>query len=168
MAEARIEHIQDCDVATFWKVFFDEDFNRRLFREVLDFPGFEQRSFVETESEIRRVIYVAPKVSGLPAPIKAVIGDSLAYTEEGVFDKRAERYRIKITPSKAAEKLNVTAVLTATPMGPGRSQRVFEASVKASIFGIGGMVERQILSDMERGQEAAARFTPRFITEKGI
>ena len=43
MADARIEHIFNCSEDTFWnKLFLDEEYNRRLFKEALEFPVWKE------------------------------------------------------------------------------------------------------------------------------
>src|SRR5688500_17961642 len=45
MAEARIEHVFNCSEETFWtKLFFDQEYNRRLFTEELAFPVWKEVS----------------------------------------------------------------------------------------------------------------------------
>ena len=41
----------------------------------------------------------------------AALGDRLAYTEEGSFDKKAKRYSFKVTPSTMADKTKISGEL---------------------------------------------------------
>jgi hypothetical protein len=166
MLDAKIEHEVECSAETFWRAFFDADYNRQLFQDVLGFPTFEQRSFEETDQEIRRVIHVVPKVVGVPGPLKAVVGEGLAYTEEGRFDKAGQRFRIRVAPSKMADRVNIEGAISTVPMTEKRCRRLFEVSVRANVFGVGGLLERQIVSDLEKSNELAARFTGRFVAER--
>ena len=60
MAEVHLSHLYDCSEEKFWELFFDDAFNQRLFREGLQFPVYEQLSYEETETTIRRLTHVVP------------------------------------------------------------------------------------------------------------
>jgi hypothetical protein len=169
MADVRIEHTYDCSVDTFWnQVFFEEDYNRRLFKEALKFPVWEIKKNEDQGNRIERVVEVVPKLADLPAPIKKVVGENVGYREEGVFDKTTKRYRINIVPNTLADKLKVQGELWVEPQGSDKCKRIFQATVTAKIFGIGGMIEKRLISDMQESYAAGARFTNQYISEKGL
>lgn len=168
MAEVRIEHTYDCSEDTFWgKVFFDPDYNQRLFKEALEFPVYEQTKSEETDSEIRRTLNVVPKLGPMPGPLKAILGEGLGYKEDGVFDKKTKRYSINITPNKLADKVTIKGVMYAKPKGD-KMTRVFECTVTAKIFGVGGMLEKRVIGDMEDSYAKGATFTNKWLKEKGL
>ena len=168
MADVYIEHTYNCSEDTFWnQVFFDEEYNRRLFREALGFPHWAIKKQDDQGDRIERVVEVTPKVGELPGPIKKIIGDSVSYREEGVYDKKSRRYRIKIVPSKLADKLTIEGELYLEPVGD-HCKRIFKAQVTAKIFGLGGIVEKRLIADMEQSYAIGARFTNQFIAEKGL
>jgi hypothetical protein len=169
MADTRIEHIYNCSEDTFWnQIFFDQEYNRRLFKEALEFPVYEQTEFKETDSEVRRSIKVVPKLGPMPGPLKAVIGEGIGYVENGVLDKKARRYTIDITPNKLAEKVTIKGTMFTEPKGDGKCNRVFECTVTAKIFGVGGMLEKRVLSDMQESYAKGAKFTNEYIAEKKL
>jgi hypothetical protein len=169
MADTRIEHIYNCSEDTFWnQIFFDEEYNRRLFKEALEFPVYEQTEFKETDSEVRRSIKVVPKLGPMPGPLKAVIGEGIGYVENGVLDKRTRRYTIDITPNKLADKVTIKGKLYTEPKGDGKCNRVFECSVTAKIFGVGGMLEKRVIADMQESYSKGAKFTNEYIAEKKL
>ena len=169
MADVHIEHIYNCSEDTFWdKLFFDQEYNNRLYKEALEFPEFEVAKFEDGESEVRRSINVVPKLGPMPGPIKKLIGDGLGYTEDGVFNKSTRRYTITITPNKLSGKVSVTGTLWTEPAGDGKCNRIFEAKVVAKVFGVGGMLEKQITGDMETSYAKGAEFTNEYLKEKGL
>ncbi len=169
MADVRIEHIYNCNADTFWdKIIFDDEYNRRLFKEALEFPHYEVTKSEDGEKELRRTVNVVPKLGPMPGPVKKLIGDGLGYEEEGVFDKAARRYKIKITPNKLADKMKIEGVLYVEPKGEGKVNRIFECSVNVKIFGIGGLVEKQIIGDMQNSYAKGAEFTNKYLAEKGL
>jgi hypothetical protein len=169
MADTRIEHIYNCSEDTFWnQIFFDEEYNRRLFKEALEFPVYEQTEFKETDSEVRRSIKVVPKLGPMPGPLKAVIGEGIGYVENGVLDKKTRRYTIDITPNKLADKVTIKGKLYTEPKGDGKCNRVFECTVTAKIFGVGGMLEKRVIADMQESYSRGAKFTNEYIAEKKL
>jgi hypothetical protein len=169
MADVRIEHTYDCSVDTFWnEIFFTEEYNRRLFKEALGFPVWELKKNEDKGERVERIVDVVPKLADLPAPIKKVVGENVGYREEGVFDKQARRYRINIVPNKLGDKLTVKGELWVEPVGEGKCKRIFDAVVSAKIFGIGGMIEKRLITDMQESYAAGARFTNKYIAEKGL
>jgi hypothetical protein len=168
MADVRIEHVYNCSEDTFWdKVFFDDDYNQRMFKDALNFPVYEQTKRDEDDQEVRRSINVVPKLGPMPGPLKAVIGEGLGYREDGVLDKKTRRYNIVITPNKLADKVTIKGVLYTKPQGD-KCVRVFECSITAKIFGVGGMLEKRIVADMETSYEKGATFTNEWLAEKGL
>ena len=169
MADVRIEHAFDCSEETYWsKIFFDDEYNRRLFLDALAFPVWKQVSSTDSESELKRTIEVVPKTGDLPGALKKLVGDGIGYREDGVFDKKARRYKTKITTNKLSDKLSIGGVLYTQAQGDKRCKRIFDCTVTASIFGVGGMIEKRVISDMQESYGKAARFTNEFIREKGL
>ncbi len=169
MAEVRIEHIYNCSEDTFWdKIFFEADYNERLFKDALQFPEYNVVSSEDTDTQVKRVIDVVPKLGPMPGPVKKLIGDGLGYREEGVFDKKTKRYTVKITPNKMADKMTTTGEMWCEPAGDGKVKRIYKGVVVAKIFGVGGMVEKNIIGDMEKSYEIGAKFTNEYIAEKGL
>jgi hypothetical protein len=169
MADARIEHVFECSEDTYWrKIFFDEEYNRRLFLEGLRFPVWKQTAFADEPKEIRRTLEVVPKLGDLPGPLKKLVGEGAGYREDGVYDKDRRRYRTRITTNRLSDKLKISGELFTEPAGERRCKRIFQCSVVADIFGVGGMLEKRVIADMQESYATAARFTNDFIREKGL
>jgi len=168
MAEVRLEHVHNCCVETFWKLFFDVEYQTALFRDGLRFPSFEQLSLQETDTQIRRVIRVKPRVVGVPAPVQKLIGDGVSYEEHGVFDRTSRVFKYEIRTSRLPDKVKTSGVMYALPAGEGKSKRVFEMSVVAKVFGVGGLIEKQIVQDTTRDYATGAQFTNKYLAAKGL
>mgnify|MGYP003382607698 FL=1 len=168
MADVRIEHVYNCSEDAFWdKMFFDDAYNEDLFKKALAFPVYEKLKQDETESELRRSINVVPKLGPMPGPLKAVIGEGLGYREDGVFDKKTRRYSIVITPNKLADKMTIKGTLYTKSQGD-KCVRHFDCTVVAKIFGVGGMLEKRIIADMEDSYKKGADFSNQWIADKGL
>ncbi len=165
----RIVHTYNVSEDTFWdKVFFDEDYNRRLYLEALKFHDWKIEKHEDKGSEIYRAINVAPRLGDLPGPMKKVLGDNIRYTEAGVYDKSKRRYRINIIPNRLADKLKVSGELYTEPVGEKQCRRIFEATIEVNVFGLGGLMEKRFVSDLERSYEVGAKFTNQYAEEKGL
>ena len=169
MPEITIRHEFECDEDTYWeKCLFDDAFNKRLYIDTLKFPGFEV--LVDKDEPERRVrrVRVEPPTTNLPGPLKKVIGDKLAYTEDGVFDKKTRRYAFTITPSTLPEKTKTSGELYCERLGDKRCARIAKIKVEVKVFAIGGMVEDKIIGDLKASYEAAAKFTNEYVKEQGL
>jgi hypothetical protein len=169
MGSFRAEHVFNCSEATFWdKVFFDDEYNRRQFSDVLHFSLWKEVERRDDGNQIHRRVQAAPPLGDVPGPLKAVIGDSAGYEERGVFDKQKRRYTVKVTPNKMADKITIEIAMWTEPSGENKLRRIVEGTVTAKIFGVGGMLEKKMISDLERSYEKTATFTNQFIQEKGL
>ncbi len=168
MADARIEHVLDCNEDTFWKVFFDLEFNRELFLRELGFEGWNQVSFDETAGRIERVVDVVPKLGDLPGPLKKLVEGGAGYKERDVFDKAKKHMTIAVQPSVLEGKLSISGVQYTQAAGDGKCRRIHEATVVAKIFGVGSMIENRIIADIRKSYDVAATFTNRWVREKGL
>jgi Protein of unknown function (DUF2505) len=169
MAEISVEHVFKCSADTFWtKVFFDDEYNRRLFQDILKFPVWRVITTEERGDEVLRTIQASPPVGDLPGPVKAVVGDNAGYEERGVFNKKTQRYKVQVVPNRMSDKISVVVEMWTEPLGDAQCKRYARASATAKIFGVGGLLEKKLLGDLERSYEKSAAFTNTFVSEKGL
>ena len=132
MAEIRVEHSFKCSEETFWtKVFFDDEYNRRLFQEILKFPVWRVAKSEERGDEVHRTIEASPPIGDLPAALKAVVGDSAGYEERGVFNKKTHRYRVQVVPNRMSDKISVVVEMWTEPTGDAQCKRFAKATATA-------------------------------------
>jgi hypothetical protein len=163
MPTVHIEHVYHCSEQRFWQLFFDEQFNQQLFRNGLGFPHYEQLSFEETPDEIRRVTSVMPRVGQLPSALKKVIGEGIGYREHGVFNKRRQRFAIRVVSNKMPDRLTVEGVLFTQPLSESSCRRLFDGTVEARIFGVAGLLEKRLIADLQASYADSADFTNRYL-----
>jgi len=169
MASLEVEHVFNCSDATFWdRIFLDPEYNERLFKTELKFPVWREVSREERGGVLHRVVEVVPYVGELPGALKAVVGEGIGYEERGVLDRNAKSYKVTVVPNKLADKLSIKVDLWTLPDGDKRCRRKARAEASVKIFGVGGTIEKRILSDLERSYQKSAEFTNRFIAEKGL
>jgi len=160
MADITIRHEFDCDEETFWeKCIFSRDFNTQLYKGVLKFHAYDTLSDSNEPTRRTKKVRVEPALGNLPAAAKKVIGEKLAYTEEGALDKATGRYTFTVTPSVLEGKVKTGGELRCEKLGPNKIARVVQIHVEAKLPLIGGIIEEKIIGDLRRSYETAGEFT---------
>jgi hypothetical protein len=166
MPEIEIRHTLDCDVDTYWKCVFDDEYNRRLYMDVLKFRECKTLANEDRGATRVRKLHLNPPPADLPAPIAKVIGD-LSWDEEGTFDTKTKRYRFKVRPASMPDKTSIEGEIWCEPRGEKKCERIAKSNIEVKIFMVGGMVEKRIADDMRKSYEAAVKFTNDYVREKG-
>ena len=163
MPTFKVTHEINCDAETFWKIFFDKEFNEKLYLQGLGFPDFKVLDQQETDTKITRKCSGMPKLD-MPGPVMKLLGNGFRYTEEGSFDKGTKVWKWKMTPSTMAEKLRQEGSLKIEPIGDGsRVRRVAELINEAKVFGIGGMLESSAEKSLRDGWDKSAVYMNKWI-----
>jgi hypothetical protein len=167
MPEITCRHVLDCDEDTYWNdCIFNAEYNRTLYAGALKFPGYELLENSETEDARVKRARILPPVAALPSSLKKVVGDKLAYVEDGRFDKKTKRYTFHVTPSVLPDKTKTSGELFCEPAEAGKIARVARIRVDVKVFGLGGVIEDKILSDLRHSYEVAATFTNEWVKRK--
>lgn len=166
MPVIEIRHTMDCDVDTYWKCVFDEEYNRRLYLDALKFRDCKTLSSEDKGDKRTRKLYLNPPPADLPGPVAKVIGD-LSWHEEGTFDKATKRYKFKVTPASLPEKTTIEGEIWCEPRGDKKCERIAKTNIEVKVFMVGGIVEKRIEADMRKSYDAAAKFTGEYVKEKG-
>lgn len=164
MGKFTMTHEIECDPDTFWKLFFDKEFNEALFRQALKFPEFTVVEQRDGDKELFRKVRATPKVD-LPGPVAKLLGSNFSYVEDGTFEKGTKTWRWKMTPSSLADKMRNEGVMRVEAAGAGKCRRVAEITNEVKIFGIGGMVEGAAEKSLREGWDASARFMNQWIRD---
>jgi hypothetical protein len=164
-----IRHVIDTDEETFWrKIFFDEPFNRELCLGHLKFEVFQVLEMSrQRDGVITRRIRNQPPAE-IPAPVKKALGDSTSFVEEGRFDPAARRWRFRVIPAVAPDRIRTEGQLWVEPRGDKRIERFVEVQTTVKVFGLGRVVEELIARQTRSSYDQAAQFTNRWIREKGL
>lgn len=169
MAKFTIRNTFETDVDTYWnRIFFEPEYNRRLYLEALGFKGFELIELTGDPGEKRTRKMKTEPAADAPAVVRKLIGESLVYTETGTFDPATRIWSYQIVPNKLSEKVYIGGRLYAEPRGEKRCERVAEIEVTVKVFAVGGAVEKFIESTTRDSYVKAGAFTNRFIAEKGL
>ena len=155
----RFTLIQDFSVEPdeHWRLFLDDEVERRMFLEGFRFPKYELLERRETDDEIVRKIRVVPRLD-VPGAVAKLLGNSFGYTEVHNFDKKTKVFRAKTIPSVLADRLSSESTVRVEPAGPGNCRRTVDVSVEARIFGIGGLVETALEKNLRNGWVDSAAY----------
>jgi len=161
MKKLSVTHVIDCDVDTYWKVFFDAEYNKKLYLEGLSFKQFE----ILEQSETKRRMRGVPKMN-VPGPVAKLLGDSFGYEEQGSFEKDTNTFRWKMIPNTMTDKLMTSGFTKIEAAGDGKVRRVNEATIEAKVFGVGGMLESTAEKEIRDSWEKEAAFMNKWVKEK--
>jgi len=162
MGKFTVTHEINCNAETFWKTFFEEDFNKKLYTDHLQFPEFKVIEQKETDSQITRKTAGKPKMS-MPGPVAKLLGDNFRYTEEGTFDKATKVFRWKMIPSTLADKIKTGGAVRIEPIGDNKVRRIADLEVEAKIFGVGGLMESSAEKQLREGWDQSAVFMNKYL-----
>ena len=145
------------------ELYFAEDFNQGLCENVALVRELVEKS--ETNGTLRRVVTVRPDRSIPPALAKAVKIDKIEYREIIEYELGNYRGTWKIEPALFATKFKGggSFEFRAHPQGV---ERALWGDISISIFGVGGMIEKAIVTEVERSYGVAADFTRKFIEDR--
>jgi hypothetical protein len=164
-----LRNILETDKDSYWaKVFFDPEYNRRLYLDALGFKGFDLLDLTGEHGGVRtRKIRVEPKTEA-PAVVTKLIGGDITYVEDGRFEPTTGIWEFRTTPSKMSDKIKIRGKFWVEPRGDKKIERVCETEIEVGIFGVGGAVESFIEKTTRESYAKTERFTNAFIKEKGL
>jgi hypothetical protein len=164
MAKFTLKHEINCNAETFWKWFFDKEFNEKLYKNALEFPEFSVLELKETDDKITRRAAGTPKMN-MPGPVAKVLGSNFRYTEDGTFDRSTQTWRWKMTPSTLADKMRNEGTLKLEPIGDGKVRRVTEIVIEAKVFMVGGLLEETAEKQLREGWDKSAVFMNKWLQD---
>ncbi len=161
MGKFTVTHEIRCNVETFWKTFFDKDFNQKLYLEGLGFPAYKTLEQNETETGITRKVHGQPKMN-MPGPVAKLIGSNFSYTEDGSFNKATKVWTWKLTPSTLADKMRNEGSVRVEAIGDDKVRRVADLLIEAKVFGLGGLIESSAEKQLREGWDQSAVFMNKY------
>lgn len=164
---ARIENVFHITPETFWEtLFFDDEYNARLYKE-LGFAVVEVLALEDLgNGRIRRALRAEPPVNA-PDILKKRLKDKLAYEEEGIYDKHAQRWDFTSKSNVAREAAKIGGSITTEPHPEGMLH-IVELDVSISALGLGNIIERVIEKNVRESYKVTTRFTNAYAAEKGL
>ncbi|MEZ4254266.1 MAG: DUF2505 domain-containing protein [Polyangiales bacterium] len=163
-----LKHLFHTDPDTFWeKVFFDEEYNRRMYLEALGFRGFELLELTRhDDGRVTRKVKTTPKEE-VPGALKKFIGSEIAYVESGSFDPAKKVWTYSISPSQLAEKVSIAGKYWLESRGPKQCERVCTVDLEVKVPFVGSVAEAFIEKQTRASYELAHGYTNKFLAEHG-
>lgn len=156
MSKFTLTHEINCNVETFWKTFFDKEFNTKLYLGNLGFKVWKILEQTDTETEVRRRVTALPKMD-VPGPVQKLFGPGFSYTEEASMKKSEGIWRWKMIPNTLADKLRTEGTVRIEAVGD-RVRRIADTTLEAKIFAVGGLIESSAEKQIREGWDKSAAF----------
>jgi hypothetical protein len=161
MRNPKSSHAVNCDVETFWKIFLDEEYNRAL---IMDELQFKSREVLEASDTVRRM-KIVPKMN-MPAPVVKLLGDSFGYEESGKLDRDKNVWTWTMQPNTMQGKLMTSGSVRIEPIGDDKCRRTDEASIEAKVFGVGKLIESSAEKEVIAAWRVEERFFKRWLDDQ--
>ncbi|HET6346828.1 MAG TPA: DUF2505 domain-containing protein [Myxococcota bacterium] len=161
----RVEHtFSGISLQAYETLFFDEPFNIALCQAVKLARTLESRTL--DSGRLRRATRIGPERE-IPAPVPKVLGTTkFEYTEHIDYTMGSFKGTWKTVPAMMADKVESAGTFSFVARGNDVT-RIVEGDVKVKIFGLGAVIERFVVADVERSYDAAADFTRQWIAKGG-
>ena len=161
----RVEHtFRDVSLADYEELYFDEPFGIALCKAVKLRRTLEKREL--KNGRMVRIVRVGPD-RDIPPTVAKILGTSrIEYTEHVDYRMGSFHGTWKTVSSVFTEKVDAHGTFGFAEKDEA-VVRVVEGSVDVKIFGLGGVLERFIVADVERSYNDAAHFTQRWIDSDG-
>jgi hypothetical protein len=151
------------DVDRYLKLFFDDAFNEAM----KPIAGLKSREVLEKKEEgglLHRKVRVVP-IREFPGPLKALLkGGELSYLENTTMDwaKKVQKFSSELN---FTDKIKISGEIHFTATANGDTKRTLFLDVTASIFGLGGMIEKVTRDNLQETYDKIAQFTQKWIDD---
>jgi|GEM_PF-1302734 len=133
-----LQHELDTPVERFWTdIFESEDFNRALY---IDHLGYRYELDLWDRATGHRRARVWP-THNVPKALASVLGNTISFVEDGIYDEDAERYDFKVIPSTLAGRIGVSGTVEVEPLSARSCERSVTFEIEARVFGVGHLIE---------------------------
>lgn len=160
----RAEHIfKGIDLNAYETLYFDEAFNIAMCKAVK-----LARTLVKLDEKagrIERAVKVGPDREIPPAVAKVLGVSRIEYTEHVAYTRGSYRGIWHTVSSVFTDKVESRGNFSFEAV-PGGVKRIVEGEIKVKVFGVGGLIERFIVADVERSYDDAAKFTELTLQER--
>ena len=144
-------------------LYFDEDFNKAVGRELR--MGRLLLHFERTAERIQRKVQYEPDRDP-ESPAGQAFGTSRAsFIEELDYDPQVKRGSWRTIPNVFPDRVSNTGTIefVAAPTG---TRRIVRGEVKVSAFGFGRLIERMIVSEIEKSYANTTRITNDWLAKR--
>ncbi len=164
-----LRHGLECPPDVFWgKVFFDADYNQRLYTEALKCSEFEVVSQEGDPSKsITRLMRMTFRLDGSNL-ITKMFGASLTLSEDGNFEADQGRWVFELSPQKMTEKVGVSGEMRVESVASGGNELISEIDVRAKVLGVGSLIEQYIGDALTKGYGKSSDWTNKWLRDANL
>lgn len=152
--------IHDVSLADYEQLYFDEAFSIALCKTVQ-----LRRQLISRQldgSRLQRVVCVGPQRE-IPAPVAKVLGaERIEYTEHIDYSFGSFAGRWHTVSSVMPDKVQSFGSFSFAAQG-AHVLRVVEGEINVKVFGLGKIIERFIVADVEKSYAQAAAYTNTYL-----
>jgi len=158
-----VEHVfRGITLAEYERLYFDEDFNVALCAAVRLSRNVKKNT--RSDEAISRIVKVGPDRE-IPKPVQKVLGvERIEYEEHVDYRFGTFKGRWQTIPGVLPNKVKSEGSFSFTETAGG-VRRLVEGDIEVRILGVGSVIEKFIVSDVEKSYADAAAFTQRYIDE---
>jgi hypothetical protein len=151
-------HNLETDPETFWKVFFDEEYNVALHTKAIKVKERTLLELTEDDHSITRRVRVTPD-DDIPAAFQKIVGGDTTYVETTTWKKGSDECQItvELTAERLRPKFSFIGKMKVSTQGT-RLRRDFTGELKVDIMLVGGKIEKTVYNGIERDDKAAEPF----------
>jgi hypothetical protein len=159
-----ITHDYNVSADQLWKYLFDPALEKSVA------VATNLKEFVVTPKDdgatLRRSVRVTPDIE-LPGPLKKLVGGAIGYNEIDIVPKNGPmEYKWDVTPDALPGKIHIGGVFRVEPTGANRCRRTIAGEVTVKVFGLGGLAEKFIISQLEETYGVVAQEQDRWIRQQ--
>jgi hypothetical protein len=159
-----IEHrFEGVDADAYAALFFDEEFSAALGRELR--LGRELLALDRDGARIVRRVRCEPNQDPDQPEGKALGASRASFVEEIEYDTRAHRGTWRTIPNIFGDRLRTSGTLEVTAAGGGVT-RIVRGEVDVRLFGLGRLVEKRLIAEIEKSYARAAAFTTSWLSTR--
>ncbi len=164
MRECDISLEVHCSPERFWRLYFDEGFNRDTFIHGLGWDAPTITEFRSDEREIVRNIAAAPKLE-LPGRVAKLIGEKLGYREWGRFERDTGEFHFRHQTNIFAERMTIAGRMWADALPGERMRWRTRLTIECTILGVGALIERAVEHNVYKSWPECSDYWNRWLAE---
>lgn len=157
MQRHEVEHQIHCPPDRLWELFFDNAFNIEMYEQGMGFPSCKIPERVDDGKSIHRRMVMIPNVE-LPKPLAKVVGGKIGFEEIGDWTRGTDEYRWQIVLAAFGDKVRIVGTMRLLAHGEDQTLRKVRYEVEASVFGIGGLIEKSASQNVLNGWHSSAKW----------
>lgn len=145
-------------------MYLDPQWTRELIAGSVGFSECRIDEVEANEGEIRRHMYVVPRVH-LPGAVVKILGPRFGYHEHGVLDRGEGRWSWSHRLGVLSDRIKMAGTMRIEPAAGQTCRRTAEITIEARLFAVGSLVELAAEQATRDGWAKSARWINDWLRE---